>query len=99
MWNRCDSLPGPDPGDTLVIYLKEDDTIFVVRAIRFIVSAVADQSCLSTSVCVIDAKLAKFRVQAATRSIERMPTVFEGMVVLVAVEIKSPVFSEDISVR
>ena len=75
-------------------------TIFlVVRAIRFIVSAVADYACLSTSVCVIVAKLAKFRVQAATRINERMPTLREGMVVFVAVEAKPPVFSEGISAR
>ena len=51
-----------------------DDFSLVVRARRFVVSAVADHACLSTSVCVIVAKLAKFRVQAATRSNERMPT-------------------------
>ena len=76
-------------------------TIFlvVVRARRFVVSAVADYVCLSTSVCVIVAKLAKFRVQAATRSNERTPTMLEGMVVFVAVEAKPPVFSVGISAR
>ena len=43
--------------------------------------------------------LAKFRVQAATRSNERMPTMLEGIVVFVAVEAKPPVFSEGISAR
>ena len=54
-------------------------SIFLVGvwARRFVVSAVADHACLSTSVCVIVAKLAKSRVQAATRSNERMPTMFE----------------------
>lgn len=76
-------------------------TIFlvVVWARGFVVSAVADHACLSTSVCVIVAKLAKFRVQAATRSNIRMPTMLEGMVVFVAVEAKPPVFSEGISAR
>ena len=73
--------------------------LVVVRARRFVVSAVADHACLSTSVCVIVAKLAKFRVQAATRSNERMPTMLEGMVIFVAVEAKPPVFSEGISAR
>ena len=72
--------------------------LVVVRA-RRLVSAVADHACLSTSVCVIVAKLAKFRVQAATRSNERMPTMLEGMVVFVVVEAKPPVFSEGISAR
>ena len=74
-------------------------TIFrvVVRARRFLVSAVADHACLPTSVCVIVAKLIKFRIQAATRSNERMPTTLEGMVVFVAVEAKPPVFPEGIS--
>ena len=76
-------------------------TIFlvVVRATRFVVSAVADHACWSTSVCVIVAKLAKFRVQEATGSNERMPTMRDGMVVFVAVEAKPPVFSEGISAR
>ena len=72
---------------------------FVFRAIRFIISAVADHACLLTSVCVIVAKLAKFRVQAATHSNERMPTMLEGLVVFVTVEAKLPVFSEGISAR
>ena len=65
MWYR-DSLPGPDPVGTLAIDVKIA-TIFlvVVRARRFIVSAVADHACLSTSVCVIVAKMTNFRVQAA----------------------------------
>ena len=76
-------------------------TIFlvVVGARRFVASAVANHACLSTSVCVIVAKLAKFRVQAVTRSNERMPTMLEGMVVFVAVEAKPPVFSESIRAR
>ena len=76
-------------------------TVFlvVVRARSFVVSAVADHACLSTSMCVIVAKLAKFRVQPATRSNERMLTILEGMVVFVAVEAKPPVFSEGISAR
>ena len=75
-------------------------TIFlvVVRATRFVVSAVADYACLSTSVCVIVAKLAKFRVHTVARINERMPTMLEGVVVLVAVESKPPGFSEGISV-
>ena len=71
----------------------------VVRAIRFIVSVVAYHACLSTWVCVIVAKLAKSRVQAATRSNGRMPTMLEGMVVFVAVEAKPPDLSEGISAR
>ena len=55
--------------------------------------------CLSTSVCVIVAKLAKFRVQTATGSNEKMPTMLEGMVVFVAVEAKPTVFSEGIHAR
>ena len=66
--------------------------IFVaVRARRF-VSAVADHAYWSTSVCIIVAKLAKFRVQTAIRSNERMLAMLEGMVVFVAVEAKPPVF-------
>ena len=44
-------------------------TIFlvVVCARIFAVSAVADHACLPTSVCVIVAMLAKFRVQTAAR--------------------------------
>ena len=71
----------------------------VVRARRFVVSAVADHARVSTSVSVIVAKLAKFRVQAATGTNERMPTVLDGMVVFVAVEAKPPVFSEGNSAR
>ena len=100
MWYRCDSVPGPDPGGTLAIDLNDgDDFLVVVRAKRFVVSAVADHACLSTSVCVIVANLAKFRVQAVTRSNERMPTMLEGMVVFMAVEAKPPAFSEGISAR
>ena len=75
-------------------------TIFlvVVRARRLAVSAVADHACLATSVCVIVAKLAKFRVQTAARINERMPTLLEGVVVFVwRVEAEPPVFSEGIS--
>ena len=80
--------------------IRKMATIFLVmRAIRFIVSAVADRACLSTSVCVIVAKLAKFKAQAATRSNEKMPTTLEDIVVFVAVEAKPPVFSEGISAR
>ena len=104
MWYRCDSLlPGPDPGGTLAIDLKDGDFFFsflvVVRARRFVVSTVAGHACLSTTVCVIVAKLAKFRVQAATRSNERMPTMLKGMVVFAIVGAKPPVFSEGISAR
>ena len=76
-------------------------TIFlvVVRGRRFVVSAIVDHACLSTSVCVIVAKLDKFTVQAATRSKKKMPTLLEGMVVFVAVEEKPPAFSEGISAR
>ena len=70
-----------------------------VVANRFVVSAVADHARLSTSVCVIVAKLTKFRVQAATRSNEMMPTMLEGTVVFVAVQAKPAVFSEGISAR
>ena len=47
--------------------------VVVVRSRRFAVLVVADHACLPSSVCVIVAKLAKSRVQAATRSNERMP--------------------------
>ena len=70
-----------------------------VRGRRFIVSAVVDHACLSTSVYIMVAKLAKFRVQADTRINERMSTTLEGMVVIVVVEAKTPVFSEGISAR
>ena len=75
--------------------------IFLVvgRAKILVVSAVADCACLPTSVCVIVAKLAKFRIQAATRSNERMPTKLEGMAVFVAVQATPPFFSEGISAR
>ena len=74
-------------------------TIFlvIVRAKIFAVSAVADHAWLLTSVCVIVAKLAKFRVQTAARINERMPTMLEGMVVFVAVEAKPLVFPEGTS--
>ena len=71
----------------------------VVGAKIFAVSAVSDHACLPTSVCVIVAQLAKFRVQSATRNNERMPTMLEGMVVFMAVEAKPLVFSEGISAR
>ena len=71
----------------------------VVRARRFVVSAVADHAYLSPSACVIVAKLAKFRVQAAARNNERLATMIEGMVVFMEVETKLPVFSEGISAR
>ena len=86
---RCDSLSGPDPGGTLAIDLN---FLVVVRARRFAVSTVADYACLPTSVCVIVAKSAKFRVQTAARINERISTILEGVVVLVAVEAKPPVF-------
>ena len=46
---------------------------------------------LPTSVLVIVAKLAKFRVQTAARNNEKMPTMLEGVVVFVAIEAKPPV--------
>ena len=96
----CGNLPGPDPDGTLAINLKDgDDFSCDCSARRFVVSAVADHACLSASVCVIVAKLAEFRVQAATRSNERMPTMLGGKVVFVAVEVKPPVLSEGISAR
>ena len=52
---------------------------------------------MSASVCVIIAKLAKFRIQTAARINERMPTMLEGVFVFVAVEAKPPVCSEGIS--
>ena len=70
---------------------------FVVRARRFAVSAVADHACLPTLVCVIVAKLVKFRVKTAARTNERMLSMLEGIVFFVAVEAKLPVLSEGIS--
>ena len=72
-------------------------SLVVVRARRFVASAVADHACLSTSIFDIVPNLAKFRVQAATRRKEMMPTMLQGMVVLVTVEAKPPGFSEGIS--
>ena len=100
MWYCCDSLPGPDPGGTLAIGLKDgDDFSCGVRARRFVVFAVADHACFSTSLWVIVAKLAKFRVQADIRSNKRTPDMLERMVVFVAVDAKPPVFPEGISAR
>ena len=99
MWYRCNSLPGPDPGGTLAIDLKNGDDYSCCSGIRFVVSAVDDHACLSTSACVIVAKLAKFRVQAATCSDQRMPILLEGMDILVTVEAKPPDFSGNISAR
>ena len=62
--------------------------LVVFRARKIVFSAVADHACLSTSMCVIVAKLAKVRFQAVTRSNEKMPTMLEEMVVFVAVESK-----------
>ena len=70
--------------------------LVVIRARRFAVSAVADHACLPSSVCVIVAKLTKFRVQTATRSNARMPTMLEAVVVFVAVEAKPRVSSKGI---
>ena len=58
----------------------------VVQAKRFAVSVVAGHACLPMSMCVIVAKLAKIRVQAAARSIERLPITHEGVVVFEAVD-------------
>ena len=100
MWYRCDSLPCPDPGGTLAIDLKDGvDFSCWCSGEKIYRLGVADQACLSTSVCVIVAKLAKFRVQAATCINERMPAMLEGMVVFVVVKAKPPVFSEGISAR
>ena len=67
----------------------------VVRARRFAVAAVATHTCLPPSVGVIVTKLVEFRVQAAVRVNEWVPTVPERAGVFVAVEAMSPVFSED----
>ena len=74
-------------------------TIFVVavRARSVSVSAIADHACLTTSVCVIVTRSAKFKVQTAARINVWTPTVLEEVVVFVAVEAKPPVFSEGIS--
>ena len=99
MWYRCDSLPGPDPGGTLAIDRKDGDLFSCSGEKRYRLSGRADHAYLSTSVCVILAKLSKFRVQAATRSDEKMPTMLERMVFFVTVGAKRPVFSEGISAR
>ena len=100
MWYRCESLPGPDHGGTLAIYLKDGDGLScgcsgeticrIGRSRQYVVFNVG---------LFIVAQLAKFRVQAATRSNERMPAMLEGLVVFVAVEAKPPGFSEGISAR
>ena len=98
MCYRCDSLASPDPGGTLVIDPDGGDRFFVVfPARRFAVSAVAEYACLPTLVCVIVAKLAKFRPQTVVRINESIPTMLEAVVVSVAVEAERPVFSEGIS--
>ena len=73
--------------------------LVVVRARRLAVSAVVGHAYLPTSVCVIVAKLTKFRVQTAGCITERMPTMLEEVVVLVEAEAKPPVLSEGISAR
>ena len=74
-------------------------TIFlvVVPARRFADSAVADHAYSPTSVCVIVATLAKFRVQTDAPINDRIPAMLEGVDVFVAVAAKPPVFSGCIS--
>ena len=89
---RCDCQPGLGPGGTLAIDLE---TIFlVVLAGRVAVAAIASHTCVPPSVSIIITKLAEFRVQTAARVNKWVPTVSEGVCVFVAVETKSPVFSE-----
>ena len=66
----------------------------VLRARRLAVAAVASHTCLPPSVSVIVTKLAKFRVQAAVRVNEWVPTVPERVGFFAVVEAMSPVFSE-----
>ena len=66
----------------------------VVRARRFAVAAVASHVFLPPSVSVIVTKVAEFRVQAAARINEWVPTISERVGVFVAVEAMSQVFSE-----
>ena len=62
MCYRCDSLPGPDPGDTLAIDLEDgDDFSCGCSGERiFTIAAVACHTCLLSSARVVVAKLAKF---------------------------------------
>ena len=71
-------------------------TIFliVVDVRRFAVAAVASHVFLPPSVSVIVTKVAEFRVQAAARINEWVPTISERVGVFVAVEVMFPVVSE-----
>ena len=63
MWYRCDSLPGPDPGGTLAIDLKDGDD-FSCSGDK-IYRLGGSRPCVFVNVgCVIVAKVAKFRVEA-----------------------------------
>ena len=92
---RCYCLPGPGPGGTLAIDLKDDDNfLVVVRARRLAVAVIASHTCLPPSVSVIVTKLAEFRVQTAPRINECVPTISERAGVIVVVEAMSTVLSE-----
>ena len=69
----------------------------VVRAKTIVATAVPDHACLQMSICVIVAKLSKFRVQTTARISVKMTSKLEGVVVFVAIKAKPPVFSESIS--
>ena len=68
--------------------------LVVVHARRFAVAALVNHACLPSSVRVMVTKLAKFRIQAAARINEWVPTIPERVGVFVAVEAMSLVFSE-----
>ena len=92
MWYRCDSLPGPDPGGTFAMGLKDISDFSYCSGVKIYHLGGSRPKVLSTSVCVIVAKLDKFRVLAATRSDERMPTTLEGMTCLRGSRGKCPRF-------
>ena len=80
MCYHCDRLSEPDPSDTLAIDLNDGDDISCGCSGEMIsVPAVVDHACMPTLVCVIVAKLSKFRVQSAARINGRMRTTLEGV--------------------
>ena len=94
------SLPGPDPGVTLAIDLKDGVDVACGCSGEKICRLGGIRPCVFVNVGVRHRRqVGQVQGSSSPRINERMPTMLEGMVVFVAVEAKPPVFSEDISAR
>ena len=83
----------------LALVLKDGDDLSCGCSGEKICRLGGSRPCLCVNVGVRHRRMAKFRVQAATRSNERMPTMLDGMIVFVALEAKPPVYSQGISAK